>query len=58
MVDEGTVDCNNESEQATGLFTMMKREPKTPSKARVDISDRDEIIAICKRGGLTSAARF
>lgn len=63
MVDEATVDCNNESEQATGLFTMIEEHLALPFETlilgvpvmvtKVDISDRDEIIAICKRGGVT-----
>ncbi len=63
MVDEATVDCNNDSEQATGLFTMIEEHLALPFETlilgvpvvvtKVDISDRDEIIAICKRGGVT-----
>jgi hypothetical protein len=30
MVDEATVDCNNESEQATGLFTMIEEHLALP----------------------------
>ena len=30
MVDEATVDCNNESEEATGLFTMIEEHLKLP----------------------------
>jgi hypothetical protein len=62
MVDEATVDCYNDSEQATGLFTMIDEHLALPFQTlilgvpvvvtKVDITDRDEIIAICTRGGV------
>jgi len=59
MVEEATVDCYNESEQITGLFTVMEDEPATPFKTqvlgvevtveRVTLNDEDQIVAICSR---------
>ncbi len=59
MVEEATVDCYNESEQITGLFTVMEDELATPFKAqvlgvevtveRVTLNDNDQIVAICSR---------
>lgn len=60
MVEEATVDCYNESEQVTGLFTMTEENLQLPFEttvlgvpvtvARVDLNHRDEIVAICARG--------
>ena len=60
MIAEATVDCYNESEEATGLFTMLEQNLVVPFKAtvldvevvveRVDIDNADEIVAICRRG--------
>jgi len=60
MVQEATVDCYHESEQATGLFTMIEEHLDLPFEtsvlgvtvkvARVDITDDDQIVAICVRG--------
>jgi hypothetical protein len=57
LIDEATVDCDNESEQATGLFTMMEEHLAVPFETtvlgmpvvvrRVDIDDQDVIIAVC-----------
>lgn len=62
LVEEATVDCSNESEQATGLFTMLEEHPALPFKTSVlgvevevvggvDITEHDCIVAICVRGG-------
>lgn len=60
MVQEATVDSYNETEQATGLFTMIEDHLDVPFEtsvlgvtvtvASVDISDDDQIVAICVRG--------
>lgn len=60
MVQEATVDCYNESEQVTGLFTMLEEHLAVPFETtilgvkvtveRVDLNHRDEIVAICTRG--------
>ena len=60
MIEEATVDCYNESEAATGLFTMLEENLALPfttvilgvevTVQKVDITDRDEIVAVCRRG--------
>lgn len=40
MVAEATVDCYNDSECVTGLYTMTK----------VDLTEDDTIVAVCTRG--------
>lgn len=60
MIEEATVDCYNESEQVTGLFTMIEEHLSMPFvttllslKVTVEgiaLNDADEIVAICKRG--------
>ncbi len=59
MVEKATVDCYNESEQITGLFTVIEDELATPFKTqvldvevtveRVTLNDNDQIVAICSR---------
>jgi hypothetical protein len=59
MVEEATVDCYNESEQITGLFTVIEDELTVPFKTQVlgvdvtvehlDLNDEDRIVAICSR---------
>lgn len=61
LVEEATVDCYNESEQATGIYTMIKDNLQLPFETEVlgvavtvtgiDITNDDQIVAICKRGG-------
>jgi hypothetical protein len=60
MIEEATVDCYNESEAATGLFTMLEENLVVPfttillgvevTVQKVDITERDEIVAVCRRG--------
>jgi len=60
MIDEATVDCYNESEQAMGLFTMIEERlslpfPTTILGAQVTVeavrqNDAGEIVAVCTRG--------
>lgn len=60
MVDEAIVDCYSESEQATGLFTMIDENLKLPFETtmlgmpviieKIDLIRRDEIVAVCRRG--------
>ncbi len=62
LVEEAIVDCYNESEQATGLYTMIEDNLQLPFETEVlgvavtviaiDITDDDQIVAVCKRGGL------
>ena len=59
MVEEATVDCYNESEQRSGLFTVIEDELTVPFKTqvlgvditveRLDLNDEDQIVAICSR---------
>lgn len=59
MVEEATVDCYNESEQVTGLLTVIEDELKVPFTTqvlgvdveveRVDLTGEDQIVAICSR---------
>ena len=60
MAEEATVDCYNESEQATGRFTVIEEHLKLPFETQllgvpvsvqgVDINQNGEIVAICRRG--------
>lgn len=60
MIEEATVDCYNDSEQATGLFTMLEENLALPfttvilgvevTVQKVDVTERDEIVAVCRRG--------
>ena len=60
MIEEATVDCYNESEQAGGWFTMIEINLRVPFKTqilgipvaveRVDMNRREEIVAVCRRG--------
>lgn len=61
LIEEATVDCYNEEEQVTGLYTMIEQELALPFKTRilgVEVSvvevelDDFGIKAICKRGRL------
>ena len=59
MVEEATVDCYNEDEQVTGLFTMIEDNLAVPFEtlvlgvkvtvANVDLTDGGQIVAICSR---------
>jgi hypothetical protein len=61
LIEEATVDCYNESEQVTGLFTMIEEHLALPCQttvlgtqvtvARVDVTTCDEVVAVCKRDG-------
>ncbi len=59
LIEEATVDCYNEAEQITGLFTMIEDHLALPFQssvlgmtvtvAKVDLTVSDEIVAICRR---------
>jgi hypothetical protein len=61
LIEEATVDCYNEQEQITGLFTMIEDHLALPFEtsvlgmtvtvAKVDLTVDDEIVAICRRDG-------
>ena len=60
LIAEAMVDCYNESEEVTGIFTMLEENLAVPfitkllgvevTVERVDLNDADEIVAICRRG--------
>jgi len=62
LVAEAIVDCYDESEQATGLYTMIADNLALPFAAtvlgvpvtveRVQLTPRDEIVAVCRRAGI------
>ena len=61
LIEQATVDCYNESEQVTGLFTMIEDGLGFPfdtsvlgmtvTVVGVDLTDADQIVAICQRDG-------
>ena len=61
LVEEAVVDCYNESEQVTGLYTMIEDNLAIPFETtvlgvsvtvvRVQLTLRDEIVAVCRRAG-------
>jgi hypothetical protein len=60
LIAEATVDCYNESEQITGIFTMLEENLAVPFKTnllgmevtveRIDMTDAKDIVAVCRRG--------
>lgn len=60
MIEEATVDAYDESEQATGWFTMFEEHVELPFEttvlgaavtvASIDLRDGGQIIAVCTRG--------
>jgi hypothetical protein len=60
MIEEPTVDAYDESEQATGWFTMFESYLEVPfetevlgvrvSVVAVELRNSDQIVAVCKRG--------
>jgi hypothetical protein len=60
LVENATVDCHNESEQACGLYTAIAENLALPFETKVlgtsalvtrlHFTVRDEIVASCKRG--------
>jgi hypothetical protein len=62
LIDEATVDAYNESEQRGGIFTMIEESLTLPFETtvlgvavvveRIDLTDSDEIVAVCRRGKL------
>jgi hypothetical protein len=61
LVEEATVDAYNESEQASGFFTMMEDNLELPFQTevlgvpvtveKVDMTEDDHIVAVCARSG-------
>jgi hypothetical protein len=62
LVEEAIVDCYNESEQVMGLYTMIEDNLALPFETtvldvpvivgRVDLTQREEIVAVCRRAGV------
>jgi hypothetical protein len=60
LIEEATVDCYDEEEQATGLFTMIEEHLALPFKSTVlgitidvvsiDIGGSGRLVAVCKAG--------
>ena len=65
LIEQATVDCYNEEEQVTGVFTMLEDNLALPFEtsvlgvsvtvASVDLTDTNQIVAICQRDGLRQA---
>ena len=65
LIEEATTDAYNESEQAGGFFAMIEENLSLPfvtqvlgqevTVAKVDITRRDQIVAICLRGNAAQA---
>jgi Calcium binding len=61
LIEQATVDCYNESEQVTGLFTMLEEHLSLPFQTTVlgasvtvtgiDVTSSDQIIATCQHNG-------
>jgi hypothetical protein len=66
LVGEAVVDCYGESEQITGLYTMMDAHLSVPFKTmvlgvpvtveRVNLNEREEIVAVCRRDRIRQTA--
>ncbi|MBI4718182.1 MAG: hypothetical protein HY763_10285 [Planctomycetes bacterium] len=60
LIADATVDCSNESEAVTGLFTMIEDHLEVPfatvvlgidvEVTGVELTEREEIVAVCVRG--------
>jgi hypothetical protein len=60
LLEEATIDCYNESEQVSGFFCMIEEHLAIPfttkllgqevSVEELDVTEADEIVAICRRG--------
>jgi hypothetical protein len=60
MVEEAIVDAYGESEQAVGFFSVIEDNLRMPFETlllgvavkveRVELNDREDIVAICRRG--------
>jgi hypothetical protein len=61
LIAQATIDCYNDTEQATGLFTLLDEHLALPftttvlgvdvTVTRVDIGAGDQIFAACRRDG-------
>ena len=65
LIEEAIVDAYGESEQAVGLYTMIEEHLALPFETmvlgvpvtvvRVDLTQRDELVAVCRRAGVRQA---
>ncbi|MDO9401589.1 MAG: hypothetical protein Q7T46_09125 [Polaromonas sp.] len=65
LIEEATTDAYSESEQAGGFFAMIEEHLSLPfttqvlgqavTVAKIDLTRRDQIVAICVRGKATQA---
>jgi len=68
LVEEATVDCYDETEQVMGLLTMIEDNLGLPFETRilgmpvtvecVNVTGRDDIVAVYRRGGERQAVRL
>lgn len=62
LIEQAVVDCHDESEQVMGLYTMIGDNLALPFETtvlgvlvtveRVDLTPREEIVAVCRRAGV------
>ena len=60
MIEEATVDAYGEGEEVVGLYTLLEEHLALPFETailgvtvtveRIDLTDRNQIVAICRRG--------
>ncbi len=60
LIEEATVDCYNETEEITGIFTLLEENLGLPFTTKllgmevtveaVDLNAADDIVAVCRRG--------
>ena len=60
LIEEATVDCYNDSEQVSGLYTMVDDNLELPFETEVlgarvivegvDVGDDESIVAVCRKG--------
>ena len=65
LIEDATTDAYNESEQAGGFFAMIEESLSLPfvtqvlgqavTVAKIDLTSRDQIVAICVHGKSTQA---
>ncbi len=68
LIEEATIDAYDESEQVSGFFTMMENDLAVPFKTKmlgvevvvetIGMTDDEEIVAVCKRGGAQQEIRI
>ena len=61
MIGEATVDCYNEAEQRTGIYTMLEENLALPFATtmlgmeitvdRIELTASNEVVAVCRRQG-------